>query len=56
MIALTSLNVLINTNEKHCLKVGTDAPVCPPKHNQEEASPSPQEEGMLPNGMPYKGK
>ena len=26
-------------------KVGTDAPVCPPKHNQEEASPSPSKGG-----------
>ena len=26
-------------------KVGTDAPVYPPKHNQEEASPSPSKGG-----------
>ena len=36
--------------------VGTDALVCPPKHSQEKPPPIHQREGMLPNGMPYKGK
>ena len=37
-------------------KVGTDAPFYPPEHNQEKPPQAPPKEGMLPNGMPYKGK
>ena len=36
--------------------IGTDALVCPPKHSQEKPPQAPPKEGMLPNGMPYKGK
>ena len=41
---------------KRCHKVGTDALVCPPEHNQRKPPQDPQKEGRLPNGMPCKGK
>ena len=33
-------------------KVGTDAIVCPPKHNQRQPPQAPPKEGMLPDGIP----
>ena len=41
---------------KGCHKVGTDALVCPPEHSHKKPPQVPQKEGMLPNGMPCKGK
>ena len=37
---------------KGCHRVGTDALVCPPEHNQRKPLQAPPKEGMLPNGMP----
>ena len=41
---------------KGCHKVGTDALVCPPEHNQRKPPQAPQKEKMLPDGMTHRGK
>ena len=35
---------------KGCHRVGTDALVCPPEHNQRKPPQAPPKEGMSPNG------
>ena len=41
---------------KGCHRVGTDALVCPPEHNQRKPPQAPPEEGMSPNGMSRGGR
>ena len=41
---------------KGCHKVGTDALVCPPEHNQRKPPQAPQKEKMLPDWMTHRGK
>ena len=41
---------------KGCHKVGTDALICPPEHNQRKPPQAPPKEGMSPNGMSRGGE
>ena len=39
-----------------CHRVGTDALVCPPEHNQRKPLQAPPKEKILPDGMIHRGK